>query len=251
MEERRDGRDTRRKQLALKFLSTTNSTMAFLRHRLQTAAATALRVHQSGVRFQSSGAAPPPFGSSRPSTSSSSDPVDASRASDSQNPPPEIEIALRNPLRRQAQSQDPAASDANSVRLPPAARAQSDTDTAADITDSMRPAFGSWYGPRRTAGNTPEERWATQRFMNYGPAPASTTSTRTMTVSPGALDKAWGHLNGRMRVDDIRGEFMRKQRYEDPKDKRRRLRSERHRVRFADAVGKKVKQVIQMKQMGM
>jgi Ribosomal protein S21 len=232
--------------------------MALLRHRLQTAASTAFRVCQSGVRIRLQSSDAPPFGFPRPSTSSSigpaDDPIDAPVQSASSKIPPEVEIALRNPLRRQAQSQEARATArgvSNSIRLPPAARAQIDQDTAADTSDSMRPTFGGWYGQRRTAGNTPEERWSTQRFMNYGPAPASTTATRTLNVSPGALDRAWGILNARMRADDLRGKFIRRQRYEDPKDKRRRLRSERHRIRFADAVGKKVKKVIQMKEMGM
>jgi ribosomal protein S21 len=138
-------------------------------------------------------------------------------------------------------------------------RAQKDTETAADV---LRPSFGLTGGtgsgsgtwdpaPMPSAADTPEERWKTQRFMNYGPPPTSTTSNRTVTVSPGAVERAWGLLNSRMRNDHIRDEFMRRQRYEDPKVKRRRIRSERHRRKFAHFVGKKVKMVMKMKDMGM
>ncbi|KAF8323187.1 hypothetical protein DL93DRAFT_2070738 [Clavulina sp. PMI_390] len=51
-------------------------------------------------------------------------------------------------------------------------------------------------------------------------------------------------------MNNVRGELRLVERYEKPTDKRRRLKSERHRRRFADMIGQKVRIVRDIKARG-
>ena len=61
-------------------------------------------------------------------------------------------------------------------------------------------------------------------------------SGRTETVT-GTFSMAWMKLNRTMRMNNIRNDLRSQERFEKPGEKRRRLRSERWRRRFAEEVG--------------
>lgn len=79
------------------------------------------------------------------------------------------------------------------------------------------------------------------------PTPATPTTGRSVSASNsyGSSSAAmlYRNLMGTLRRNNVRRELRLEERYEKPNQKRRRLRSERHRRRFADMIRKKVQLV--------
>ncbi|KAK9900900.1 hypothetical protein P389DRAFT_208320 [Cystobasidium minutum MCA 4210] len=83
--------------------------------------------------------------------------------------------------------------------------------------------------------------------------PVEPSHSRTLTIS-GGDDFARQYrrlMNGVIGLNNIRDELRRQERYEKPKYKRQRLRSARHRRRFANEVGLRVAAVLRAKSQGM
>lgn len=81
-----------------------------------------------------------------------------------------------------------------------------------------------------------------------GPAkPATTTTGRSVSAANSYGNNSaamlYRNLMGTLRRNNVRRELRLEERYEKPNQKRRRLRSERHRRRFADMIRKKVQLV--------
>ena len=98
---------------------------------------------------------------------------------------------------------------------------------------------------------TAEESWSQahqQRMRTLdNEQPLSLYSGRTVVVGKydkqnqsSQLDKSWKRLNGILARNDVRRELILRDRYEKPNQMRRRLRSERHRRRFAEYIRQKV-----------
>ncbi|WFC95810.1 hypothetical protein MBRA1_002464 [Malassezia brasiliensis] len=84
--------------------------------------------------------------------------------------------------------------------------------------------------------------------QTIGPAtPATPTTGRTVSAANSFGNSSaamlYRNLMGTLRRNNVRRELRLEERYEKPNQKRRRLRSERHRRRFADMIRKKVQLV--------
>lgn len=95
------------------------------------------------------------------------------------------------------------------------------------------------YASSQLAPETPDTRWSRNQPAPY-PQPLSTTSSRSFQVVNGNVGMAYRRLNKTLMENNIRKELKRQERFESGSDKRVRLDSERHRKRFAVAVGKAV-----------
>ncbi|KAI9226513.1 MAG: hypothetical protein DHS80DRAFT_18641 [Piptocephalis tieghemiana] len=76
-------------------------------------------------------------------------------------------------------------------------------------------------------------------------------SGRSVNVPNGNVDAAYGRLGRIVRDNNIRLELRRRQRYEKPNYRRRRLKSERFRRLFARVVGEKISMVMRMRKLGL
>ncbi|WFD44213.1 hypothetical protein MPSI1_002879 [Malassezia psittaci] len=86
------------------------------------------------------------------------------------------------------------------------------------------------------------------------PAPATPTSGRTVSATNSygnaSVAMLYRNLMSTLRRNNVRRELRLGERYEKPNQKRRRLRSERHRRRFADMIRKKVQLIMALKARG-
>ncbi|WFD00285.1 hypothetical protein MYAM1_003033 [Malassezia yamatoensis] len=86
------------------------------------------------------------------------------------------------------------------------------------------------------------------------PAPATPTSGRTVSATNSygntSATMLYRNLMSTLRRNSVRRELRLGERYEKPNQKRRRLRSERHRRRFADMIRKKVQLIMALKARG-
>jgi ribosomal protein S21 len=114
------------------------------------------------------------------------------------------------------------------------------------------PTWRSSYTPRdtayRIAGSTSsrstepvsnQQLWSTSTPMSTMPA-HTTTSSRSFAVTNSDVGLAFRRLNRVLQENNIKKELRRQEYFESPSDKRVRLDSERHRKRFAVAVGRAV-----------
>lgn len=123
---------------------------------------------------------------------------------------------------------------------------------------SPRPGTGRVYGaPGQDEGALEddfEEFWQNRRIHGHNPysehsklsrSAAGPSSGRVVPMESRniSLPKAMQMLNNTMKRNDVRFELSRTSRHEKPNQMRRRLRSERHRRRFASMVREKVKLV--------
>jgi len=92
---------------------------------------------------------------------------------------------------------------------------------------------------------SPAERWEKQHeaFMDRNEVAGTAYSGRTESVTKHQvpLSIAWMRLNRTVRMNNLRQELRSQARFEKPGEKRRRLRSERWRRRFAEEVGRKIR----------
>ncbi|TIB75868.1 hypothetical protein E3Q23_02151 [Wallemia mellicola] len=102
-----------------------------------------------------------------------------------------------------------------------------------------------------TRALTPEEIWAQahqQRMRTLAQEqPLSLYAGRTVVVgkydknsATSQVERAWKRLNGTLARNEVRRDLMLRDRYERPHQMRRRLKSERHRRRFAEYIRQKV-----------
>jgi len=96
-----------------------------------------------------------------------------------------------------------------------------------------------------------EIRWKRQSelFMQKQEMPRTPHSGRSVPVTVD-LTVAWNKLHRILRANNVKKELAERQRYEKPGDKRRRLKSERWRRRFAQEVRRKVQLVHEIKRRG-
>ncbi|KZT32659.1 hypothetical protein SISSUDRAFT_972305, partial [Sistotremastrum suecicum HHB10207 ss-3] len=82
------------------------------------------------------------------------------------------------------------------------------------------------------------------------PKPDNAYSGRSIQIKDGELSSAWMYLQRILRDNNVRAEATAQQRHEKEGPKRRRLRSERWRRRFAEEVRKKVRLVEAIRRRG-
>lgn len=129
-------------------------------------------------------------------------------------------------------------------------------DTSADAQRKSRDVFGAnldaWSsGPSSNAQATSVMDQLEDEFRSrptIGPAaPATPTTGRSVSASNSfgnnSVSMLYRNLMGTLRRNNVRRELKLQERYEKPNQKRRRIRSERHRRRFADMVRRKVQLV--------
>lgn len=99
---------------------------------------------------------------------------------------------------------------------------------------------------------TPEEIWKIRHesFMATQPRIGDAYSGRSIPVIKGDVNTAYSKLNTRLKQNRVRYELRMQERHEKKGDKRRRLRSERWRRRFAHEVRKKVQLVEAIRRRG-
>ncbi|KAF8504050.1 hypothetical protein BU17DRAFT_101530 [Hysterangium stoloniferum] len=118
------------------------------------------------------------------------------------------------------------------------------------LADSSSSAFYDIVGPKDVLAQslgTPAELWR-RNSHRVNDSPPGPYDGRTVEINSGDnLTAAWGKLNALLRANNVRQELRRTARHEQKGEKRRRLRSERWRRKFADEVRKKVKLVIEMR----
>ncbi|KAF8559555.1 hypothetical protein OG21DRAFT_1502796 [Imleria badia] len=97
---------------------------------------------------------------------------------------------------------------------------------------------------------SPADMWSDKSDNLKLPPPPDTWTGRRLAVRNGDLQNAFQQLNLRLRQNRVAKEIALTVRHEKKGDKRARLRSERWRKRFADAVRKKVQLVSTIRRRG-
>lgn len=94
--------------------------------------------------------------------------------------------------------------------------------------------------------STPDEIWRLATPVPYSP-PTTTHSARSVAVRDGDVARAYRLLNKTLNDNQVRQRLRRRERFEQPSDRRVRENSERHRRKFKIAVGRAVAAAIRYK----
>ncbi|KAN0077309.1 hypothetical protein V8E55_011164 [Tylopilus felleus] len=117
-----------------------------------------------------------------------------------------------------------------------------------DIKDMLGKALD--FKGSLSEDRSPADMWANKSDNLKLPPPPDTWTGRRLVVQDGDLRRAFQQLNLRLRMNNVAKEIALTVRHEKKGDKRARLRSERWRKRFADAVRKKVQLVSTIRRRG-
>lgn len=99
---------------------------------------------------------------------------------------------------------------------------------------------------------TPSERWESvyDGALRDGKEPGNVYTGRSVPVSDGDVSAAYRRLHMILSRNRVRSELFLQRRFEKPSDRERRLKSERHRRRFAAWIRKKVQLVSEIRRRG-
>lgn len=220
--------------------STTMKSFAVLKAALPSRSSfQAVSIFPATLRFSSPSSSSLPSRAYSTSPDSPPAPVNSTAPSTSNSPSPNTLSPTKPPVRLAVLDELQAAVAAFPREPRSKVASQYNWRDAFDAKQNAIRGSSPSYQSSVPAVETPDTRWSRNQPAPY-PEPLTTTSARSFQVFNGNVGLAYRRLNKTLMENNIRRELKRQERFESGSDKRVRLDSERHRKRFAVAVGKAV-----------